>query len=118
MKKMFLFVSLMTSMAVYAGGMKVIPVQLLAIENQGRVVFIKNALNETGLSAENVKYSDFKTIVIGGDEKGSDYLGGYFIFEVQLSTENGKDHKCYQFLSVGNLDPNLTRAIVCEVIQL
>lgn len=116
MKKMFLIVFLISSITVHAGGMISIPLQLLPIENQGRIEFMKNALNDIGLREENVKYSNFKTIVVGGDEKGSDYKSGLFIYEAQLESESGESYKCYQYLSVGNFDPNLTRQIVCQPV--
>ncbi len=115
MKKLFMLGSLITSFSIYAGGMIEIPVQLLAIENQGRVEFLQNALAGTGLTHEqNVKYSDLRTIAIGGDEAGSDYTGGFFIYEAQLKSESGKEYICHQFLSVGNFDQRLTRPIVCN----
>lgn len=115
MKKLFMIGTLITGLSTYAGGMIEIPVLFLTIENQGRVEFLQNALTKTGLTQDqNVKYSDFRTIIIGGDETGSDYTGGFFIYEVQLKSKTGKEYKCHQFLSVGNFDQHLTRPIVCE----
>ncbi len=114
MKKIVVIGSFFASLSAYAGGMLDIPVKLLDIENQGRVTFIQNALSETGMSNDNnVKHSHFRTIVIGGDEQGSDYTGGYFIFEAQLKSDR-QNFRCLQYLSVGNFDPRLTRPIECK----
>jgi hypothetical protein len=117
MKKLFLLGSLLTCLSSFAGGILDIPVQLLSVENHGRTLFIQNALAETGLLAKDTKYRDFKTIVIGGDEEGSDYMGGYFIFEAQLSSSSGRVYKCHQYLTVGIFHADLTRPISCETIK-
>ncbi|MGE3759313.1 MAG: hypothetical protein AB7H97_16230 [Pseudobdellovibrionaceae bacterium] len=91
------------------------------IDNLGRVEFIKNVTAALGLTNEKIEYAKLNTIVVGGDEEGRDYKGGYFIFEAELSFINSAGtfqlFKCHQFLTVGNfktLYPRLGGPVECK----
>ncbi len=118
--KMFvLFLSLGMNHLLFAGGSSTIPVELIEIDNLGRAEFIKNALAESNLSGfKNVEYRDFLSVVIGGDEDGSDYTGGYFGFRVKLISQTQK-FECDQLLAVGSFKtrfPHLTGLVKCSEI--
>lgn len=123
MKTLAVLFALTSSLSAHAGGMREVPVPLMEMDNLARVTFVANAVQALGTTAEKVKYSGLHTIVVGGDEEGSDNKGGYFILEAELSFRDGagafQRHKCHQFLVVGNFvekHPHLTRPVVCEML--
>ena len=116
-KKMLMFASLVLGCFAKAGGMTQIPVQLLTIDNQGRIEFINRALSETGLANDaTARYEDIQSIIVGGDEDGSDFKGALMIYSVKLdSSKNGfQRFECSQFLSVGNFNQQFTRPMECK----
>ncbi len=116
MKKIILLISLVLGAQSFAGGMLQIPVELLALDHQGQSQFIANAMAASGIQTEKkVRYVNLRSIVVGGDEDGSDHKGALFIYEVKLeSRENDfKTFHCSQYLAVGTLDQKYTRPIEC-----
>lgn len=117
-KCLLAIVCLTFGMPALAGGMSQIPVQLLNIDNQGRTEFINNALTETGLAGDGtVRYENFKSVIVGGDESGSDFKGALFIYGVTIdSRANGYQRfHCRQRLSVGSFE-NYTTPIQCQKV--
>lgn len=121
MKTLLTLFALTLSLNAQAGGMRQIPAQLMEMDHLARATFLKNAVESLGTALESVKYADMNTIVVGGDEKGSDNLGGYFIVDAELSFRDASGafqrQKCHQFLVVGSFvtsHPHLTRPVVCE----
>lgn len=121
MKNLVVLLAMAFAFTAHAGGVANIPVQLLEIDNLGRAEFLANALQVNGFTNEQVKYRNLRSIVVGGDEKGADYKGGYFIFTVELiPSANGgafQGIECHQFMSVGSFKishPHLTRPVECQ----
>lgn len=103
-----------------AGGMLQIPVQLMDLDQQGRIEFITNSLAATGLVGDDtVRYEDLQSFVVGGDEEGSDFKGALFIFSVKIDSRAYayRRFECSQFLAVGTLDKSYTRPIDCKPIR-
>ena len=119
--KKILFTTLMITFLfnnAMAGGMREIPIQLLKVDNLGRIQFLGNALAATGLTVNHgVRYKDLSSTIIGGDEEDSDFTGGYFYYQVQLEARGRFKYKCSQNLSVGNFRPELTKPVECQLLN-
>ena len=104
----------------FAGAMSQIPVELLAVDNQGRTEFISAAIAAAGLTGDaTVRYEDFRSIVLSGDEPGSDFRGAAFHYNVKLDSSTGgfRRFSCAQQRSVGSFDPRYTKPIQCILLK-
>ena len=111
--------SLFTSLNAIAGAQTLIPIELIHQDNLARSLFLSNAIRASHLNDEpvgTVKYKDFQSFVIGGDENGSTYDYGYFGLRVTLSTK-GHLIRCEQKILVGNFEQDISGPVSCVEVN-
>ncbi len=108
--------ALIVGTSLYAGAVTQIPVGLLKIDNQGRSLFLENAIKELKLENNStLSYGELNSVVIGGDEVGSDFSGALMGYQVIIETYEPSFERfaCSQRLAVGHFDQSLTNTVSC-----
>jgi hypothetical protein len=99
MKKLILLLTMAFSLNVHAGAQSDIPVELMDLDNQGRLTFIKNALANIGVVTGSYKH--LVSIIIGGENTIHDEeKGAYIGYFAELQTSAGK-YSCEERIVLG-----------------
>lgn len=117
MKKIILLIGFLSGSVSYGGQSPYIPMQLVEMDNMGRIEFLANAAEASGLVMAETTYTDLESVVIGGDLPGSDFLGALFEYSVVLNANQRTRHRCYQRLAVGNFEESLSTPVFCESVE-
>ncbi|MGZ5280022.1 MAG: hypothetical protein ACXWC9_08775 [Pseudobdellovibrionaceae bacterium] len=118
MKKIIILLTLAYGICAQAGAQLDIPAELMDLDNQGRSMFIKNALTNIGVTTGS--YENLQSIIIGGESTAhEEKKGAYILYLATLGTSVGV-YKCEQRLVLGVFveeRPDLVGAdpVVCKL---